>query len=368
MITPITLLRQFTVVTGRGRVHRSALLVPALLAALVTLAAGCGTVTTPQAGGGSGHGQTPASSPSAVSGSPVPSGSSVPGGSPVPTTTGGPVTPGQPACSGWPSNVAHGSLPASFVPVAVIRCVTSYQTIPGKGQWEVATLERADNNLAPLMAALRNPVGRTSPGTMCPQIAIVPPQFVLVSGDGTMLVPRLPTSGCGLVQQQVLVALAALAWQQVSVRLVSQIQTQQEVASGCTPQYRDPFTVTESLRPSSGRGGLGAQPSSLRICVYTSGSATSTAQFVRAATVTGTAESELLAGLSGAGRASLCTLPHGKFAVLGGANAPLMYVELGGCDRVFRYESGAGGLMGLSTGQATPVAVAAIESLTHSAP
>jgi len=33
---------------------------------------------------------------------------------------------------------------------------------------------------------------------------------------------------------------------------------------------------------------------------------------------------------------------------------------------VFRYESGAGGgLMGLSTGQATPGAVAAIESLTR---
>jgi len=73
----------------------------------------------------------------------------------------------------------------------------------------------------------------------------------------------------------------------------------------------------------------------------------------------------LLAGLSGAGRASLCSLPHNKFAVLGGAGAPVIYVELGGCDRVFRYESGAGGLMGLSTGQATPGAVATIESLTR---
>ena len=36
------------------------------------------------------------------------------------------------------------TLPPSFVPVAVIRCVTNYQIIPGKGQWEVATLERAD--------------------------------------------------------------------------------------------------------------------------------------------------------------------------------------------------------------------------------
>jgi hypothetical protein len=366
MITPITLLRQFTLVTGRAR--WSGLSGLASLAALVMLAAGCGTVTTPPAGGGSGHGQTPASPASAASGS-AGSGSAAPGtvsGSPVPTTTGGPFIPGQPACAGWPANAPHGSLPASFVPVAVIRCVNSYQTIPGKGQWEVATLERADENLAPLITALRHPSGGKRPGMMCPEIAMVPPQFVLVGGGGKMLVPQLPLSGCGLVQPQVLAALSALSWQPVSVRLVSQIQTPQEMASGCTPQYRDPFTASEALRPSSGRGALGPQPASLRICVYTSGGAASGAQFLRAATVTGPKELELLAGLVGAGRSGLCTLPHGKFAVLGGPNGPMMYVELGGCDRVVRYESGAGGLMGLSVGQATPAAVATIESLTHS--
>jgi hypothetical protein len=356
MITPITLLKQFTLITGRAR--RPGLSGLASLAAVAALAAGCGTVTTPQAGGGSGHGQTSASSspasPGAVS------------GSPVPTTTGGPFIPGQPACAGWPANAAQVSLPASFVPVAVIRCVTSDQTIPGKGQWEVATLERADKNLAPLTAALRHPSGGTRKGMLCPEIAMVPPQFALVGGDGKMLVPRLPVSGCGLVQPQVLAALGALSWQRMSVRLVSQLQTQQEVATGCAPQYRDPFTGSESLRPSSGRGALGPQPASLRICVYTSGGATSAVQFVRAATVKGIAARELLAGLSGAGRAGLCTLPHGKFAVLGGPNGPVIYVELGGCDRVVRYESGAGGLMGLSAGQATPAAVATIESLTHS--
>jgi hypothetical protein len=362
MITPITLLKQFTLVTGRTRrPGLSGLSGLASLAAVAALAAGCGTVSTPPAGGGSGHGQTPASSSSASSASP-----GAVSGSPVPTTTGGPFIPGQPACAGWPANVARGSLPASFVPVAVIRCVTSDQTIPGKGLWEVATLERADKNLAPLTTALRHPSGGKRPGMLCPAIAMVPPQFLLVGSDGKMLVPRLPVSGCGLVQPQVLAALNALSWQRVSVRLVSQIQTQQEVASGCAPQYRDPFIGSESLSPSSGRGALGAQPASLRICVYTSGGASSAVQFVRAATVRGTAEHELLAGLTGAGRAGLCTLPHGKFAVLGGPNGPVIYVELGGCDRVVRYESGAGGLMGLSAGQATPAAVATIESLTHS--
>jgi hypothetical protein len=111
-----------------------------------------------------------------------------------------------------------------------------------------------------------------------------------------------------------------------------------------------------------------APPSSLRICVYSSGSATGTAQFVGAATVTGSTETALIAGLSGAGSASLCTLPHSSFAVIQGTGSPLIYVELGGCHRVFRYESRAGGLMGLSIGQATPGAVATIESVTHPKP
>ena len=300
MITPSTLLRLFTPGTPGTRWRdgrRIAWLAAAPLAALVTLAAGCGTVRTPP-GGGSGHGQTATGSPaSSLASSPT-----AVSGSPVPTTTGGPVTPGQPACAGWPSNAARGALPASFVPVAVIRCVTSDQMIPGKGQWEVATLERADKNLAPLIAALRRPAPERNPGALCPYIAMVPPQFVMVGGDGRMIIPRLPLSGCGQVQLQVLAALSGLAWRPLSVRLVSQIQTQQEVASGCTPQYRDPFLSYGSLRPSPGGTGLGTRPASLRICVYTSGGAAGTTQFVRAATVTGSAESDLLAGLSGAGR------------------------------------------------------------------
>jgi hypothetical protein len=264
--------------------------------------------------------------------------------------------------------VARGPLPASFVPVAVIRCVTGYQTIPGKGQWLTATLERADKNLAPLAAALRRPPGRTTPGTICPDIAMLPPQFVLISGDGKMIMPRLPLSGCGLVQAQVLAALAALPWQRISVRLVSQVQAQQQVASGCAPQHRDPFAMYGSLRPSSGGSVFGAAPASLRICVYNSGGTASTPQFARAATVTGATETSLLAGLSGARRTTVCTLPRPMFAVVEGPGSPVVYVELGGCNRVLRYESKAGGLMGLSIGQATPEAVATIESVTHPKP
>ncbi|HTU08682.1 MAG TPA: hypothetical protein VMG13_24260 [Trebonia sp.] len=341
----------------------------ALLVVATALAAGCGTVSTPPAGAGP------------VKTAPTVARSSQPGttASPVPTTTGGPpVVPGQPACTGWPANAVRGkALPASFAPVAVLRCVTSDQQIPGKGEWETATLERADQNLAPLVAALRHPSGQRTPGMMCPAIAMVAPQFVLVGGDGTALWPLLPLTGCGLVQSGVLTVLSSLSWQPVSVRLIAQVQTQQEVASGCTPQYTNPFTMYGPLRPSAGGTVFAAVPSSLRICTYSSGGTSSAPQFTGSATVTGSSEQDLLAGLSGAGHATVCTQPEPGFAVIGGPGSPAtsitpgsgqIYVELGGCHRVLRSESQAGRLTGMATGQATPGAVATIESVTAGTP
>ena len=190
----------------------------ASVAALAALATGCATASTstPAAtGGASGTAAASASPPASASAS----------AAPVPTTTTGPpLVAGQPACVGWPKNVTHTkTLPASFVPVAVIRCVTDYQMIPGKGQWEIATLERADQGLAPLLTALQRPNQTRPPGTFCSALVERPPQVVLVDKDGQAIWPALPVTGCGLVQGELLGALAALPWQKVSVRLVAKV-------------------------------------------------------------------------------------------------------------------------------------------------
>jgi hypothetical protein len=349
-------------ITRRARASRVTLFATVPLLALVTLASGCGTASAPPSGGES------SSSPSA---SAHPSGGGTPttAPSPVPTTTGGTVTPGVPPCTGWPTRAPHEALPASFIPVAVLRCVTSYQTIPGKGQWETATLERADKDLGTLITALRLPPGHTSPGIMCPDIAMLPPQIVLIDASGTQIIPRLPIGRCGLVASQVLAALAKLPWQPVSVRLIAQVQTPGEISSGCTPGFKDPFVVYGSPQPSLGGAIYTTLPASLRICVYSVSGSLSTSQFLRGTTVTGATESALLAGLSGARTTSMCTLPHAQFAVLAGdPSFPLIYVEMGGCYRVLRYETEGGGLMGLSTGQATQQAVAIINTVTHPKP
>lgn len=192
-------------------------------AAVATLAAGCATAAPSPAGGGAGTATSIARSPAPASAVPSSAGPSSAG--PIPTTIGGPpIVAGRPACDGWPASAVRGKAPPpSFVPVAVLRCVGGIQTIPGKGQWETATLERADRNLAPLLTALRRPSQQRPPGVMCTDLVALPPQFVLVGRDGTAIWPRLPLTGCGQVQSGVFAALAALPWQKVSVRLVARM-------------------------------------------------------------------------------------------------------------------------------------------------
>jgi len=224
-----------------------ALAVTAALLAAGALAAGCGTT---QAGAPAG---APAPTVSATAASAAPSASATPSWStgsagpaapsgpagsagsaaPVPTVSGGRVTPGVPACAGWPASAPRASLPASFVPVAVERCLKGIETVPGKGRWQTATLQRADSDLGALVSALHQPSGTHQPGTACPMLAIIPPQVVLISATGQALVPQLPVSGCGLIKSQVLAALAALPWRVVSVRLIAPIP--EASSSGAVP-------------------------------------------------------------------------------------------------------------------------------------
>ena len=350
-------------ITRRARASRVTLLATVPLLVVVTLASGCGSVSTPPSGGGSSA--APSASGHASAGGTTPT--TAP--SPVPTTTGGAVTPGMPACTGWPSQAKSEALPGSFIPVAVLRCVNGIQTVPGKGQWSTATLQRADTNLGELITALRQPEGHRSPGIMCPQIAMLPPQIVLIDSSGKMIIPRIPLSGCGLMQTQLLAALAKLSWHTESVRLVAQIQTPAEASTGCSAEFKDPFLMYGSPRPSAGGAVFTTRPAALRICIY-SVSGSIVTHFVRGTTVTGATESALLAGLSGARKTSMCTLPQAQFAVVSGESpgAADVYVELGGCYRVLRADSGGGGTMGVSTGQATPQAVAIIQTVTHPKP
>jgi hypothetical protein len=196
------------------------------LMSVVMLAAGCAASTTSatprapavsQSGTGQGGTATPGESAPAASASAQP-------GSPPPAHT----PPGTPArgvsdCANWPSGVPQGPLPLTFVPVEALRCVLGTKTVPGKGVYVSATLERATEDLGILVDALRRPSGHMMPGTVCPALAMIPPQLVLIAGNGVMISPRFPVDDCGIIQQGVLSALTKLPWQVVSVRLLSQL-------------------------------------------------------------------------------------------------------------------------------------------------
>lgn len=206
MMTPITSIARLARQTR-------AISVPLLVAG--ALAAGCGTAQAPAPGTASGSSASGSSASSGASSSPKPT--------PVPTVTGGATVAGQPACVDWPAKAARVKLPATFKPVVVERCVTSFQHVPGKGEWQTATLEKATKNLGPLITALLRPPARHTPGTVCPDLVMLPPQIAVIDAAGKTLIPVLPLSGCGQVQSQVLAAIAALDWQPVSVRLVAPI-------------------------------------------------------------------------------------------------------------------------------------------------
>ena len=221
MTTPNTPIASIARLARRAR----ALSLPLLAAG--ALAAGCGTVAAnpggpdqPAAAGGA----TPASSSASGSASgSAPSSAPPASPKPVPTVSGGTnILVAGSACAGWPANAAHGKLSALFTTVAVERCVTGYQQIPGKGEWMTATLEKSTDKLATLTAVLMLPSGR-QPAVFCPEFVVLPPQIVLISSTGQELIPRLPVGACGGVDSQVLSTLAAMTWQPLSVRLVSKV-------------------------------------------------------------------------------------------------------------------------------------------------
>ncbi len=206
-----------------ARLARRARALSLPLLAAGALAAGCGTVAAnpggpnqPAAAGGTTSASSSASGSAAGSAPPA-------SAKPVPTVSGGTnILVGGSACAGWPANAAHGKLSALFTPVAVERCVSSVQSIKGKGEWLTATLERSTDKLATLTAVLMRPSGR-QPDIMCPEFVVIPPQIVLFNSAGEELIPRLPVGACGAIDAQVLSTLAAMTWQPVSVRLLAKI-------------------------------------------------------------------------------------------------------------------------------------------------
>ena len=215
------MITSFTSIARLARQTRAVSL-PLLVAG--ALAAGCASAAANPGGPNEPVGTASSSSSSSASApSSASSSGPAPSATPVPTVSGGPVIAGQTACAGWPTDAPHGKLTAFFQPVEVERCVTGFQQIPGKGQWETATLEKSTDNLAALVAVLMQPSSRVTPAVICPEFAVLPPQVLLINAAGKQLIPLLPTGTCGTTNARILSTLASMSWQPVSVRLLAKV-------------------------------------------------------------------------------------------------------------------------------------------------
>lgn len=237
---------------------------------------------------------------------------------------------------------AHGGqpLPAHFQPVAVLQCETNPQAVAGRGLWLVSVERKATRGLGRLLAALRRPNAPVAGNVVCLTDAIMISPFALVSRRGQAVQPTVPTDACGQPQTQTLDALKALSWVTVSLRLVRQIETRAELASGCSPSWDDLFRQDASdLQRAAGGPIFKGKPAMLTVCVFRDVSG-STGDFVRGGRISGPTAATVLRGISGARRSPKCATPHAMFAVLWptatGQAGPTAYVELGGCDRVLR--------------------------------
>ena len=252
-----------------------------------------------------------------------------------------PASATDPAVVRLRSGPAQVAVPKSFVPVAVVRCMTEERAVSGDGQWVFEFAQRATGNLDALLAALREPSRAVPSGTTaaCSAVGIVSPNFALVDASGTIIRPLLPHDECGLPLLDALRVLNALHWTTVTDQKVRQVQTQAEIDTGCYPTYKDVFELPRGASPqpwSQARGTAAPRPTI--VCIYkvaqTSGSV-SEGQFTRGASLNSSQQTELAAALDSAGAkaASPCAASATKFAVLDGAG-DYIAIELDGCHRI----------------------------------
>jgi len=183
------------------------------MAGLVLAGCASGQSTGSAAGGRSSSSDT-TTGPSIggpASGTPSPSGSSAPADQ-LSASQLAAIAASCPSDQNYPQ--ANGPtarpVPATLQASWVLRC-----TISTKGGSRLLIAERSVGDTAPLLRALKRPSGLQIK-TVCPMLRMLIPYFALVEPDGTVFVPKVPLSNCGMPQNPVTVALNALRFTTLS--------------------------------------------------------------------------------------------------------------------------------------------------------
>jgi hypothetical protein len=243
------------------------------------------------------------------------------------------------ACPQRPAPVAPQQL-AAFHAVTLVSCIQDSRELPGRGEWLVDVRRVATGGVDAVAAALAAPGERRTTGGCTLQLTWVDP-VVLVDAAGRTLTPTAPKDRCGHPQQQLLVALQAVPWREVSVRPMRQLVTPEAEAAGCPQQYKN-MTYVEARGASLSSGGplFIRAPRTVRVCIYaTTANDFEVGSFQRVVQLSADDTATLLDALSKPGRAGSCRTQQEFAAVL---SNDWTTVELGGCWRVARSEPHAG--------------------------
>ena len=183
------------------------------MAGLVLAGCASGQSTGSAAGGRSSSSDT-TTGPSIggpASGTPSPSGSSAPADQ-LSASQLAAIAASCPSDQNYPQ--ANGPtarpVPATLQASWVLRC-----TISTKGGSRLLIAERSVGDTAPLLRALKRPSGLQIK-TVCPMLRMLIPYFALVEPDGTLFVPKVPLTNCGMPQNPVMTALNALRYTTLS--------------------------------------------------------------------------------------------------------------------------------------------------------
>ena len=102
-------------------------------------------------------------------------------------------------------------LPPGFVPEVAVLCDPVARKVHGVPRI-VLLRQVADHGLAPLVAALRRPSVRPSPGMVCVGTVVFVPLLYLIDHDGHIVRPKIPATSCQQPQPQFLDALRLVPW------------------------------------------------------------------------------------------------------------------------------------------------------------
>jgi len=139
----------------------------------------------------------------------------------------------------------QGAEPALGIDVSwVLRCRVEEKAFPGEGVWQVLITERADGSPTALIAALSKPSVSPPAGIACPAIAMIVPWFMLVDGNDKAHLPKIPTTICGMPQDDVITALNALPFKVVKTERLAQTQSELSLKTGCSELWKDIIAIT----------------------------------------------------------------------------------------------------------------------------